>query len=111
MRQTIVAISDFSNPVAYIVTGMLRNLVGKVFLVLVTFSIFACGLVIFMTVTRLVWAMSRDQRFPGYHVFSQVNNRTGTPVAATLLAGMLIGVVQAAFAGWGIFTNSTNAAS
>jgi amino acid transporter len=54
--------------------------------------------------------MSRDQRFPGYQVFSQVNNRTGTPLAATLLCGVLIEVVLAAFAGWGIVTNPTNAA-
>src|SRR5947209_18526249 len=103
----IAALTTSSTPVADIVTGTLGNVVGKVFLVLVTFFIFACGLVIFITVTRLVWAMPRDQRFPGY----QVNNRTGTPVAATLLSGILIEVVLAAFAGWGIFTNPTNAAS
>jgi len=107
----IAALTASSTPVADIVTGTLGNVVGKVFLVLVTFSIFACGLVIFITVTRLVWAMSRDQRFPGYQVFSQVNNRTGTPAAATLLSGILIEVVLAAFAGWGIFTNPTNAAN
>src|SRR2546421_1517849 len=106
----IKALSASSTPVADIVTQTLGTVIGDIFLVLVTFSIFACGLVIFITVTRLIWAMSRDQRFPGYRVLSQVNNRTGTPVAATLLSGILIEVVLAAFAGWGIFTNPTNAA-
>jgi len=73
----------------------------------VTFSIFACGLVIFITVSRLTWAMSRDERFPGYQLFSRVNRSTGTPVAATLLSGILIEVVLAAFAGYGIITNQT----
>ena len=50
----IAALTASSTPVADIVTGTLGNVVGKVFLVLVTFSIFACGLVIFITVTRLV---------------------------------------------------------
>ena len=48
----IAALTASSTPVADIVTGTLGNVVGKVFLVLVTFSIFACGLVIFITVTR-----------------------------------------------------------
>src|SRR5438552_5124882 len=85
----IATLTASSTPVADIVTEMLGGVVGKIFLVLVTFSIFACGLVIFITGSRLVWAMSRDQRFPGYQVFSQVNKTTGTPVAATLLSGIL----------------------
>jgi hypothetical protein len=32
----------------------------------VVISIFACGLVILITGVRLTWAMSHDQRFPGW---------------------------------------------
>lgn len=107
----IKALAASSTPVADIVTSTLGTVIGDIFLVFVTFSIFACGLVIFITVSRLTWAMSRDQRFPGYRLFSQVNRNTGTPMSATILSGVLIEVVLAAFAGWGIITNPTNAAS
>jgi amino acid transporter len=49
--------------------------------------------------------MSRDQRFPGAPIFARVNERTGTPVAATLLIGVLTEIVLA------IFANQTNALS
>jgi len=105
------ALSASATPVADIVTQTLGTVVGDIFLVFVTFSIFACGLVIFITVSRLTWAVSRDERFPGYQLFGRVNRSTGTPVAATLLSGILIEVVLAAFAGYGIISNPTNAAN
>src|SRR5215472_17746101 len=77
--QNIAALTASATPVADIVTQMLGSVVGDVFLVFVTFSIFACGLVIFITVTRLTWAMSRDERFPGHSLFSRVGGQTGTP--------------------------------
>jgi amino acid transporter len=100
--QDITALTASATPVADIVTQMLGTVVGDIFLVFVTFSIFACGLVIFITVTRLTWAMSRDERFPGYSLFKQVGRQTGTPIAATLLCGILIEVVLASFAWLGI---------
>ncbi len=93
----IKALSASATPVADIVTQTLGVVVGDIFLLFVTFSIFACGLVIYITLTRLIWAMSRDQRFPGYQVFRQVNPRTDSPFAATLLAGILCEIVLAIF--------------
>ncbi len=93
----IKALSASATPVADIVTRTLGVVVGDIFLLFVTFSIFACGLVIYITLTRLIWAMSRDQRFPGYQVFRQVNPRTDSPFAATLLAGILCEIVLAIF--------------
>src|SRR6516164_4266584 len=49
--QNIAALTASATPVADIVTQMLGTVVGDIFLVFVTFSIFACGLVIFITVT------------------------------------------------------------
>ncbi len=96
------ALATSTTPVADIVRQVLGQVVGDIFLVFVTFSIFACGLVIFITVSRLAWAMSRDERFPGYQLFRTVNHTTGTPVASTLMCGILIEVVLAAFAILGI---------
>ena len=100
--QNIAALTASATPVADIVTQMLGTVVGDIFLVFVTFSIFACGLVIFITVTRLTWAMSRDERFPGHSMFKRVGTQTGTPVTATLFCGILILVVLAVFAWLGI---------
>jgi len=99
------ALSASSTPIADIIIQVLGGAVGTILLVLVAFSIFACGLVIFLTATRLTWAMSRDQRFPGSQVFARVDARTGTPVAATVLIGVLTEIVLA------IFGNQTNALS
>jgi len=107
----ITALTSSATPVADIVTQTLGNVVGDIFLVLVTFSIFACGLVIFITATRLIWAMSRDQRFPGHSLFRQVDTRTGTPLSATIAGGIVIEVVLAIFAGIGIIINPNNVAS
>src|SRR6266550_3845746 len=104
--QDIAALTASATPVADIVTQMLGTVVGDIFLVFVTFSIFACGLVIFITVTRLTWAMSRDERFPGHSLFRQVGSQTGTPVAATLFCGILIVVVLGGFALLGILVPS-----
>src|SRR5215467_15072898 len=97
------ALSASGTPVADIVTHVLGSVVGKLFLIFVVFSIFACGLVIFMTVTRLTWAMARDQRFPGWSAMRRVSPTFRTPLLATVAVGILIEVVLAAFA------NSTNA--
>ena len=99
----IPALSKSGTPVADIVTKVLGPVVGDIFLVLVTFSIFACGLVIFITATRLTWAMARDQRFPAHNVLSRVNERTGTPVAVTVMLTVVIQIVL------GIFAFQTNA--
>jgi len=94
----IAALTKSTTPVADIITTTLGVAIGKLFLVLVLFSIFACGLVIFITGTRLIYAMSRDQRFPGYHVLRQVNPRTGTPLRATVFLAIVLEVVLAIFA-------------
>src|SRR6266852_4348724 len=102
----ITTLTASSTPVANIVTQTLGQVVGDIFLIFVTFSIFACGLVIFITVTRLTWAMSRDERFPGHSLFRLVGRQTGTPVASTLFCGILIVVVLAVFALLGILVPS-----
>jgi amino acid transporter len=92
------ALTASATPVADIVTQTLGRVVGDIFLVLVTFSFFACGLVVFITATRLVWAMSRDHRFPGYQLTRRVDERTNTPLIATILCGMVLEIVLASFA-------------
>jgi amino acid transporter len=94
----VQALTGSATPIADIVTQTLHPVVGSFFLVVVAFSMFACGLIIFVATTRLVWAMSRDRRFPGYQLFRRVNERTNTPLGATVLCGIVLVVILAGFA-------------
>ena len=64
---------------------------------MVVLAIFACGLVIMITGVRLTWAMSRDERFPGWQQWSQVSPTFHTPLKATLLYVVLAELILAIF--------------
>ncbi len=87
-----------STPIADVVTRVLGPVVGNLLLVLVVLAIFACGMVILLSGVRLVWAMSRDDRFPGHGVFKKVSARTGTPFAATVLMFVIAEAILLVFA-------------
>lgn len=78
------ALAASPTPVASVITDVLGPFVGKGLLVLVVISIFSCGLVITLSGTRLIWAMSRDERFPGWQLLRRVSRTRHTPFAATL---------------------------
>jgi amino acid transporter len=61
-------------------------------LVAITFAFFCCGMVTMVTGARLVYAMSRDSRFPAHRLMRRVSPRTQTPVPATIL--MLAGGIM-----------------
>jgi amino acid transporter len=85
----IHAASGSSAPVAFIVNDVLGGAVQKIFLIFVCVSIFACGLIIMVTNSRLIWSMARDRRLPGYQLWRQVPRATGGPSWATLLAAVI----------------------
>lgn len=78
------ALAQSATPVADVITNILGPVVGKLLLVMVVISIFSCGLVITLSGTRLIWAMSRDERFPGWQVLKKIHPRTTTPRNATI---------------------------
>ena len=80
-------------PVASIVHDVLGGVVQKIFLVFVCVSIFACGLIIMVTNSRLIFSMSRDRRLPGHQLLHQVPRATGGPPWATILAAVLSGAI------------------
>ncbi|WP_206051764.1 APC family permease [Nocardioides ferulae] len=92
-----------ATPIATVITDVLGPVVGNFLLVLVVISIFSCGLVITLSGTRLVWAMSRDERFPGWQALHKISHSRGTPLGASLF--MLV-VAQAILA---IFSMSEDA--
>jgi len=86
---SVTAASGSSAPVAFIVNSVLGGVVQKLFLIFVCVSIFACGMVIMVTNSRLIWSMARDRRLPGHQLWSQVPRATGGPSWATVLAAVL----------------------
>ena len=78
-----------SAPVALIVQDVLGGVVQKLFLIFVCVSIFACGLIIMVTNSRMIWSMARDRRLPGYQLWRQVPRATGGPSWATALAAVI----------------------
>ncbi len=53
-------------------------------LVLICFAFFGAGIVVMTSCSRLVFAMSRDARFPVHRVMRRVHPRTRTPIPATV---------------------------
>ena len=96
-------LAQSATPIATVITDVLGSVVGNFLLVLVVISIFSCGLVITLSGTRLVWAMSRDERFPGWQALHKISHSRGTPLGASLF--MLV-VAQAVLA---IFATSSDA--
>ena len=90
----VASITASSSPVADIITRTVGPVVARVMLVIVCVAIFACGLVIMTSNSRLIHAMARDQRIPFSNTFAKVPRATGGPVwAAVLVAGASIVIV------------------
>ena len=96
-------LAQSGTPIADVIRDILGSVVGTILLVLVAIAIFACGLVILMSGVRLIWAMSRDQRFPGWQVLHKVSPRTTTPLNAAIAMTVISGVIL------GLFSTSTDA--
>ncbi|GAB2814499.1 amino acid permease [Streptomyces daliensis] len=79
----VAALTDSSAPVADIIESTLGHVAASAMLVVVCVAIFACGLVIMVSNSRLVHAMARDGRLPFSGVLSRVPRPTGGPTWAT----------------------------
>lgn len=91
------ALAQSETPIADVISRVLGPVLGKGLLVLVVISIFSCGLVILLSGTRLVWAMSRDERFPGWQILHKINPSLHTPLNATVFVALLGEVILAIF--------------
>ncbi len=92
-----VALAKSSTPIADVIEHTLGSAVSTLLLLMVVIAIFACGLVIMMTGVRLTWAMSRDERFPGWQQWNRISPRFHTPLRATVLFVVLAELILAAF--------------
>jgi len=88
----IPRVSDSDTPVAAILRDQLGPVMERSLLVAIAFAFFGAGMVTLATCSRMVFAMSRDARFPAYRLMRRVNPRTQTPIPATILI-VVVGVV------------------
>jgi amino acid transporter len=81
----VARLSNDPSPVATILREQLGHVVEVALLAAITFAFFSCGMVTMATGARLVYAMSRDSRFPAHRLMRRVSPRTQTPIPATIL--------------------------
>jgi amino acid transporter len=91
--------SATDSPVALILRDQLGTVMERSLLVGIVFAFFSAGLVTLATCARMVFAMSRDSRFPAHQLMRRVNPRTRTPIAATILIVVVGFVLMAALPG------------
>ena len=82
----VTALADDSAPAATIIGQALGAVPRALALVVVCIAIFACGLVIMVTNSRLIHSMARDGRLPAARALTLVPRATGGPLWATLTA-------------------------
>lgn len=76
-------------PIAYIISSNLGRGMAVVFMVLMVISIFACGLIVSTSASRMVYALARDDVFFASNTFKKVNAGSKTPVNAIVLLWVL----------------------
>ncbi len=97
--EDVPRISADGSPVAAIMRDRLGPAAEKVLLVAISFAFFGAGIVVMTACSRLVYAMSRDARFPAHGVMRRVDPRTRTPIPATVLILALGCVLMVALPG------------
>ncbi|MEE1804747.1 amino acid permease [Streptomyces sp. JV176] len=95
----VAALTADSAPVASIIESTVGSAVATAMLVVVCIAIFACGLVIMVSNSRLVHSMARDGRLPFSETLSQVPRPTGGPTWATLTVALASIAIVAVFSG------------
>ena len=95
----IPRVSATDSPVALILRDQLGPVMERSLLVAIVFAFFGAGLVTLATGARMVFAMSRDERFPAHRLMRQVNPRTQTPIPATVLIVVVGFVLMAVLPG------------
>ena len=76
----------------YVLTSRLGTTAGKLLLLDVALAVCVCTLAIQTAAARMIFSMARDNVLPASRQLRQVSRRTGTPVAATIVPGVLAAV-------------------
>ncbi|NWA01696.1 amino acid permease [Pseudomonas gingeri] len=93
----VAELTKSSAPVADVIRITLGETMSKLILVVVCVAIFACGLVIMTSNSRLVHSMARDGRLPFSEQLSRVPRATGGPSWATVFVTLVSVLVVLSF--------------
>ena len=97
--KSIPRITDSDSPIATIIRDHFGLGTERIFLVAITLAFFGAAIAVMTACSRLVFAMSRDARFPAHRLMRRVNSRTNTPIPATVLIFVVGVVLMAALPG------------
>jgi amino acid transporter len=97
--RSIPRITESDSPVAAIIRDQFGTVTEKIFLVGITLAFFGAGIAVMTACSRLVFAMSRDSRFPAHRLMRRVSPHTHTPIPAVLLIFVVGVALMAALPG------------
>ncbi|OBA58821.1 amino acid permease [Mycobacterium sp. 1100029.7] len=89
--ENVPKVSAAGSPVAMIMGDQLGAVTERIFLGAIAIAFFGGGMVTLTSCSRMIFAMSRDARFPAHQLMRRVNRRTQTPIPATIVP-VLIGI-------------------
>ena len=85
----LAAVASSPTPIAYLAKYWFGSAFSRIFLVTVVYSVFSLMVVQIAAIGRLIFSLSRDNMFPGSRIFSRVDAKTKTPVAAIALTTVI----------------------
>jgi amino acid transporter len=91
--QNLTEIQKSDAPLVEVIHSQVGPTAMTALLVIVTVSIFACGVASMAAVTRLLFALARDNMLPASRILSQVHSKHQTPTYAILTIWLLTCVV------------------
>jgi urea carboxylase system permease len=86
------ALSHRNGGLGFIVTDVVGESLGKLFLIDVIFAVAVCTLAVHAGAARLLFAMARDNNLPFSAALSRVSGNSRTPVLAAVVAGAFAAV-------------------
>ncbi len=85
----LAAVASSPTPIAYLAKYWFGSVFSRIFLVTVVYSVFSLMVVQIAAIGRLIFSLSRDNMFPGSRIFSRVDEKTKTPIAALALTTII----------------------
>lgn len=77
----------------YVITSVLGDTLGTIFLIAAAISIFVCCLTVQTGTVRIAFALARDKALPKSDALAKVSDRTRTPVLPTIVVGIVAVVI------------------
>jgi urea carboxylase system permease len=86
-------IGSSSGGLQYIVEQVMWGPLGKFFLICIVVAVTVCALAVHTAAIRLTFAMARDNALPFGEQLANVNPETQTPIASSVLIGVIAAVI------------------